>query len=78
MFLKSFLFLFGFGLSVIGLSFIIIYLNLLTLGYNFYEYVNFIIRRIECLNIITGIVLIIISIKTGGKNEFYIWYSIKF
>lgn len=72
MFLKSFLFLFGFGLSVIGLSFIIIYLNLLTLGYNFYEYVNFIIRRIECLNIITGIVLIIISIKTGGKNEFYI------
>ena len=72
MFLKSFLFLFGFGLTVISLSFIIIYLNLLTLGYNFCDYVNFIIRRIECLNIITGIILIFISIKTGGNNELYI------
>jgi len=72
MFFKSFLFLFGFGLTVISLSFIVIYLNLLTLGYNFFEYVNFIIRRIECLNLITGILLITISLKTGGKNELYI------
>lgn len=72
MFFKSFLFLFGFGLTVISLSFVVIYLNLLTLGYNFFEYVNFIIRRIECLNLITGILLITISLKTGGKNELYI------
>ena len=72
MFFKSFLFLFGFGLTVISLSFIVIYLNLLTLGYNFFEYVNFIIRRIECLNLITGILLITISLKTGGKNVLYI------
>ena len=72
MFFKSFLFLFGFGLTVISLSYIIIYLNLLTIGYNFTEYVYFIIRRIECLNLITGIAFIVVSLKTGGKNELYI------
>ncbi len=69
MFIRSFIFLFGFGMSVISLSFIIIYLNLLTFGYNFFEYVQFIIRRVECLNLITGIILIMISMINGGKNE---------
>jgi len=71
MFIRSFIFLFGFGLSVISLSFIIIYLNLLTIGYNFLDYVNFIIRRIECLNLITGLFLIILTMINGGKNELY-------
>lgn len=66
--LKAFLFLFGFGLTVIGLTYVIIYLNLLTIGYNFSQYVHFIIRRIECLNVILGIGLMIISL-IGGKNE---------
>ena len=69
MFIRSFIFLFGFGMSVISLSFIMIYLNLLTFGYNFFEYVQFIIRRVECLNLITGIILIVISVINGGKNE---------
>lgn len=72
MFLKSFLFLFGFGLTVISLSFIIIYLNLLTIGYNFIDYVNFIIRRFECINLLTGFIIVFISFKIGGKNELYI------
>ena len=71
MFIRSFIFLFGFGLTVISLSYIIIYLNLLTIGYNFLEYVKFISRRIECLNIILGIFLMSI-ILIGGKNELYI------
>lgn len=71
MFFRSFIFLFGFGLSVISFSFIIIYLNLLTMGYNFLEYVHFIIRRIECLNLIVGLVLIILTLVNGGKNELY-------
>ena len=71
--LRFLIFLIGFGLSVIGLSYIIMYLNLLTIGYNFLEYVNFIIRRIECLNFFIGIILILISIFfKGGKNELYI------
>lgn len=71
MFIRSFIFLFGFGLSVISLSFILIYLNLLTIGYNFLDYVNFIIRRIECLNLITGLLLIVLTMINGGKNELY-------
>ena len=66
------IFLFGFGLSVVGFIFIISYLNLIPLGYNFLEYVNFIIRRIECLNAIIGIILMIIAIFIGGKNEIYL------
>ena len=67
------LFLIGFGFTVIGFSYVILYLNLFTIGYNFLEYVNFIIRRIECLILIVGIILILISILyKGGKNELYL------
>lgn len=70
---RVFLFLIGFGISILGFAYIISYLNLLTMGYNFWGYVNFIIRRVECLNAIIGISLILISIYMGGKeNELYI------
>ena len=69
MLFKIFIFLIGFGLTTIGLVYIIAYLNLLTLGYNFLDYVNFIIRRIECLNTIFGLILMNLSIYIGGKNE---------
>lgn len=74
MYKQIFLFLMGFGLTVIGFIYIISYLNLLTIGYNFYEYVNFIIRRIECIYSIIGLILITISInmKRGDKNELYL------
>ena len=72
---KFLIFLFGFGLTVIGLSYIIIYLNLLIIGYNFFEYVKFIIRSIECLNFIFGVIFMIVSLFIGGKNnELYLWY----
>ena len=70
--IRLFFFLVGFGLTVIGSVYIISYLNLLSIGYNFLEYVNFIIRRIECLNAIIGIILMILAITIGGKNELYI------
>ena len=67
------MFLFGFGLCVIGSTYLISYLNLFTLGYNLSEYVNFIIRRYECWYFIVGLFLIIISFYIGGKkNELYI------
>lgn len=70
---KIFLFLIGFGLTVIGFVYIISYLNLLTIGYNFLEYVKFISRRLECLNALLGIILLIVSINMKGtKNELYI------
>lgn len=69
---KIFIFLIGFGLTTIGLIYIILYLNLFSFGYNFFDYVNFIIRRIECLNTVVGIILIFISFNIGGEDELYI------
>ena len=67
------LFLVGFGLCIIGLSYIVMYMNLFVIGYNFFEYVKFIIRRIECLNLLLGIILIFISVfLKGGENELYL------
>ena len=66
------IFLIGFGLSTIGFVFIISYLNLTTIGYNFKEYVNFIIRRPECLIGFLGLTMTYISIYIpGGNNELY-------
>lgn len=72
MFIRFVLFLLGFGLTTIGFVYIICYLNLLTIGYNFIDFVNFIIRRIECLNAIFGIIIMYLSITIGGKHELYI------
>lgn len=65
---RIFFFLIGFGLSVIGFVYIISYLNLLTIGYNFVDYVNFIIRRIECLIAPIGIIIMLLTIFTKGGN----------
>ena len=64
---------------VLGFSFIILYLNYLTIGYNFKEYVNFISSRVECYNVIIGLIIIILSIFIKGdkKNGLYLWYRIK-
>lgn len=70
MLVRIFIFLIGFGLTVIGSVFSISYLNLLTIGYNFIEYVNFIIRRIECLYALIGIILIVVAIFIPGGNKY--------
>lgn len=70
---KILLFLFGYSLTLIGLIYVISYLNILTLGYNFLFYVKFIFSRIECLYTIFGLILIFLSIYLpGGKNELYL------
>lgn len=61
------LFLFGFGLTVIGFTFIITYLNLTTMGYTISDYLKFIIRRVECVLGIIGIILINISLYKKEK-----------
>ena len=70
MLVRIFIFLIGFGLTVIGSIFSISYLNLLTIGYNFTEYVNFISRRIECLYAVIGIILIVVAIFMPGGNKY--------
>lgn len=49
----------------LSITFDIIYLNLLTMGYSFIEYVNFIIRRWECLIFILGVILLYFIIRKG-------------
>lgn len=73
MFFRIFLFLIGFGFTTIGLMYLITYLNLLTMGYNFLQYVNFIIRRIECFYAPLGILIMALALYYGGKKyEIYI------
>ena len=69
---RFFFFLIGFGLTLIGFIYIIIYFNLFTIGYNFLEYVNFIIRRIECWNALFGIIIMAICLYKEDKNELFI------
>lgn len=59
---------------IIGSVYIISYLNLMAVGYNFNNYVHFISRRMECLYFIIGIFIIFLSIYIpGGKeNELHI------
>lgn len=67
-------FLIGFGLSVIGFTFIISYLNLMTIGYNFSEYVKFISSNFECIIGPIGLIITFITIflPGGKKNELHI------
>ena len=72
--MKTFLFLISFGLSIIGFMYIIIYLNLLDQGYTFYEYISFILRRVECLIGIIGFIIITIIIYRRDDYDLYLWY----
>ena len=61
--LKLILFIIGYICSVLGLFFIILNLNLLVIGYSFFEFVYFIIRSIYCDLFFLGIILIILSLR---------------
>ena len=67
--IKIFIFLIGFGFSIIGFTYIISYLNLLSLGYNFLEYVKFITSKPICIIGPLGIIIIFFSIFIGGNTN---------
>ena len=69
--MRLFIFLIGFGFSIIGFVYIISYLNLLSLGYNFLEYVKFIISKPICLIGPIGIITVFCTIFIGGDNNDY-------
>jgi hypothetical protein len=68
----------GIILSSIGLMFIILYTNLFSLGYSFFEFVKFISTRFECLLLFLGIVLILFSMKGMVYNVLFLRSSNKF
>ena len=67
---RIFFFLFGFGLMTLGFVYIIVYLNLLNIGYNFSYYVNFIVRRVECYFTIIGFIILNLSIYIKGDKKY--------
>ena len=74
MFYRVFFFLLGFGFMVLGFINIIMYTNLMTIGYSFLEYLKYISTRFECLLAIIGFIMISLAIliKGGGSHELYL------
>jgi len=71
---RIFLFLISFGLIIISLSNIILYMNLVTIGYNFIDYVKFIISKSEFYILIISLITLILTLWIKGEksDELYI------
>ena len=67
--LRLMIFLLGFGLSIIGFIYIITYLNYLTIGYTWGEYMHLIVTKPECLLAFIGLVLLCIVIFTRRNDN---------
>lgn len=66
---RIFFFLLGFGLTVVGFTYIILYMNLFSLGYTMREYLLFLIKQPECLFSVIGLLIITLTIfRKGGKS----------
>lgn len=72
MFFRIICFFMGILFTVSGFVSLILYLNLLSIGYSFFEYVNFIIRRIEVLSLFIGMFMLFISIFYRRKDEIHL------
>lgn len=66
---KIILYILGIIFTSLGIFFTVIYLNLLTMGYTFLEFVHFISRKIEFWFILIGILCITLSLERWIKNE---------
>ncbi len=62
----------------IGLFFIFLYTNLLTIGYSFFDFVQFISTRFECILFVIGLIMIIVSIEKRRKNVLLLRRSFEF
>jgi len=71
-------FLLGMFFCSLGLMFWVLYLNLLTMGYTFWNLVHFIISRGECLLFFGGILLMILSWKGRKIRELLLRHCTKF
>lgn len=70
--------LLGTIIASIGLMFIFLYTNLLTMGYSFLDFVKFISTRLECLLFLFGILMIVFSFERGLKNVLLLRHTSKF
>jgi len=70
---KIVLFVVSFLLCLFGLYYCICYLNLLTIGYNFLDYVKFIISRFECVLLFVGLISAIVILILKGVKKWNIF-----
>ena len=70
--------LMGIVLASMGLMFIFLYTNLLTLGYSFLDFVQFISKRFECLLFVFGWIIIFYSIEGRKKHVLLLRLFTKF
>lgn len=68
MLLKSFLLILGMILTIIGITTIVCFLNLLTLGYNFKQYIHFISKDAYCWCFPIGTLFLLLYLFLGGKK----------
>ena len=69
MLIKIFLFFLGFGLMTIGFSTLILYINLFSFGYNFKEYVSYVVKIPEFYYLLIGFLLLNVSILLKGEKD---------
>ena len=74
---KIALYFMGIIFTSVGIFFTIIYLNLLSMGYTFLEFVNFISKKIEFYFILMGLICISISLERWIKNELLLRRNLK-
>lgn len=76
--MRIFYLVLGIILISIALFLIIVYLNLLVIGYSFWEFVYFIISKGIFLILLVGIFLIYKGMGRGIKDELLLRYNSKF
>ena len=64
--MKYFFYLLGILLISIGLLYVVSALNLFVIGYNFFDFIHFMIRKIYFWFLIIGLFLIIVTLWIGG------------
>lgn len=67
---RIFFFLIGFLFITIGITFTILYLNILSYEYTFVKFVKFITTRVECYLIIIGLIIVNLSLFLKGAKKY--------
>jgi len=62
------IYILGYFFMVIGLTYLIIYLNFFTVNYQVSEYFSYVFHHLECLLFPLGLIMVILAIfiKKGG------------
>ncbi|WP_243385721.1 hypothetical protein [Bacillus kexueae] len=69
MVIRAFLYITGFGLTIAGGVCCIAYLNMMTWGNTFLDYLLFIAKRPECYLVLIGFLMITLSVMYPNRNE---------